>query len=78
MTHLDLHAGSLGSPNNLELARDLGTVILVFGLIYVFYRISGIQGGKALEAMDEVFWPPRSDVSFAPKKSFRSYSCWFS
>jgi hypothetical protein len=54
MTHLDLHAGSIASVNNLELARDLGAVILVFGLIFLFYRISGIQGGKALETLDEV------------------------
>lgn len=58
MTHLDLHADSLGSPNNLELARDLGTVILVFGMIYIFYRISGIQSGKALEAVDEGLLAP--------------------
>jgi hypothetical protein len=49
-----LHAGSIASVNNLELARDLGAVILVFGLIFLFYRISGIQGGKALETLDEV------------------------
>ena len=54
MTHLDLHAGSLQSASNLELARDLGAVILVFGLIYVFYRISGIQlGAKFVPTLDE-------------------------
>lgn len=53
MTHLDLHAGSIASVNNVELARDLGAVVLVFALIYLFYRISGIQSGKALETLDE-------------------------
>ncbi|MGA1665432.1 MAG: hypothetical protein ACO39U_00375 [Bacteroidia bacterium] len=54
MTHLDLQAGSFQTANNLELARDLGAVMLVFGMIFVFYKISGIQQGlKGIKAMDE-------------------------
>lgn len=44
MTHLDLTGGSLWSANNLELWFDLGTVMILFALILLFYRVSGRQG----------------------------------
>ena len=44
MTHLDLTGGSLWSANNLELWYDLGTVMVLFTLILLFYRVSGRQG----------------------------------
>lgn len=40
MTHLDLTQKGLISENNTELWFDLGTTILLFGLILVFYRIT--------------------------------------
>lgn len=43
MTHLDLKGGSLGSANNLELWYDLGTVMVLFTVILLFYRVSGRQ-----------------------------------
>ena len=44
MTHLDLRSGSWSSANNLELWYDLATVMALFALILVFYRVSGRQG----------------------------------
>ena len=44
MTHLDLTSGSWASANNLELWYDLATVMALFALILVFYRVSGRQG----------------------------------
>lgn len=44
MTHLDLTSGSWYSANNLELWYDLATVMILFALILVFYRVSGRQG----------------------------------
>ena len=40
MTHLDLTQKGFLSENNLELWFDLGTVILLFGFILLFYRIT--------------------------------------
>lgn len=43
MTHLDLSSGRWTSPNNLELWYDLISVMILFALILVFYRVSGRQ-----------------------------------
>jgi hypothetical protein len=43
MTHLDLTSGNWSSASNLELWYDLGAVMALFGLILLFYRVSGRQ-----------------------------------
>ena len=54
MTHLDLTSGSWSSANNLELWYDLATVMALFGLILVFYRVSGRQGLEAVKPTEPV------------------------
>ena len=58
MTHLDLTGGSLWSANNLELWFDLGTVMVLFALILLFYRVSGRQG----MGMNSVADAPQQDA----------------
>lgn len=41
MTHLDLDRGHFMSLNNQELWFDLGTVVALFVLIFLFYKIGG-------------------------------------
>ena len=41
LTHLDLQMGTFNGAGNLELVWDLACVIVVYALIYLFYRISG-------------------------------------
>ena len=69
MTHLDLSSGSWSSANNLELWYDLAAVLILFSLIFLFYRVSGRQGIGMTGSVGESKRDPRMQQFISAKKN---------
>jgi hypothetical protein len=77
MTHLDLQAGSFQTANNLELARDLGAVMLVFGMIF-FTKLAVFNStSRGLGRWMRIRLVPIFDDLYGPKRSYPFCYCSF-
>lgn len=69
LSQSDLASRQVAEWWQLDLMRDLGTVVVVFGLIYLFYRISGMYAPHSVEKDEEQLIGPKLQGFVRAKES---------
>ena len=69
LSHSDFSSYSVAQLVHLELMWDLLTVFVVFGLIFLFYRISGMYAPKKVEKAEEKLIGPKLQGFIQAKES---------